>query len=76
MAIKACSPEEGQVLRRLNNMEMIKECLTDRYCAQVGNLVAVGEWPVTVGVSPRAEKMETIKVFATEGMLFERRIIR
>lgn len=70
MAIKACNPEEGQLLHHLNNMEVIKEFLNDGYCdvsGQVDNLKLVGE----LGVSFRAKQRETVKVFATEGMLIE-----
>jgi hypothetical protein len=72
MAIKACSPEKGQLLHHLNHMEVIKEFLNDGYCdvsGQVDNLKLVGE----LGVSLHGKQRETIKVFATEGMLIEPR---
>jgi len=69
-AIKACNPEGGQLLNHLNNMEMIKEFLNDGYCdvsGQVDNLRLVGE----LEVSFHAKQRETVKIFATEGMLVE-----
>ncbi len=46
MAIKACRPENGNLVRNKQEMQQVKESLNDGYCdisGQVGDLNLIGE---------------------------------
>ena len=58
MAIKACTQEQGHLLRNRDHMQMVKESLDEGYCdisGRVGDLDLVGE-------------MGSVNIFVSRGM--------